>query len=159
MKETKDNNQKLFKIRVFKDFEFPSFSIEKDNTMQDLYNKSMEELRENYNNNNNYFEYELVQVTPFVLRKEPENLSVNWNNNFNFFIRELAINELEEKYGKIDYKTNPDIFDKRTRNHGNGVDQDSPYHLKAEIEDFFSNRVNHYVNLFENKLIRNNGGN
>lgn len=157
MKETKkDNitNQKLYRIRIYKDFEFPSFSINQDNTIADLLNKSMEELSENYSAESyDYFDHELIQVMPFSLEKELPKLSSRFNTNFNFAIREIAINDVEQKYGKLNYESNPSIFDKRTKSNGESIDPRSPYHLKGEVEDYYSERVQHYANILENKLL------
>jgi len=154
MKETKDkkkdNNQKLYKVRIYKDFEFPSFSINANNTMEDLYIKSLEEVNDNFSREN-YFELDILQVLPFTLEKPlPEDED---RRDFNFFIREIALHDLEAKYGKLEYKTNPSVFDKRTRNDGTGIDPECPYKLKTEVENFFHERAQHYLNILKNKLV------
>lgn len=155
MNETKDNSgQRLYRVRIYKDFDIPSFSVDENNKLSDLYTKSLEEVIENSHDNRNYFDFEILHVMPFAFKKElPKDLDNRWRNDFNFFIREIAINDLEAKFGKLDYKINPSIFDKRTKNDGNGVDPYSPYNLKTELEDYFSERVKHYISVLENKVI------
>jgi hypothetical protein len=154
MKGTKDNNQKLYKVRIYKDFEFPSFSIDQNNKLQDLCLKSLEEVEENFHKDDDYFEIEVVQELPFVFNKEVGRIDDNRIRfDINFFIREIAINDLEAKFGKLDYKSNPDIFDRRTRNDGTGIDENSPYHLKEEVDKYYGERVKHYCAVIENKLI------
>lgn len=154
MKETKDKNkengQKLYKIRLYKDFEFPSFSISPSNTLEDLYIKSLEELNDNFNREN-YFSLEISQILPFTLEKPlPKDED---RRDFNFFVREIALYDLESRYGKLEYKTNPKVFDRRTKNDGMGVDPESPYKLKVEVENYFHERVQHYFNILKNIVV------
>lgn len=154
MKETKDNNQKLYKIRIYKDFEFPSFSIDSNNKLEDLYTKSIEEVEENFHGGEEgYFELEVTHILPFELKKDLQRVNTERAMyDYNFFIREIAINDLETKYGKLDYEANPTIFDRRTRNNGE-IDTHSSYGLKSEIENYYIERVKHYCTVLENKMI------
>lgn len=143
-------NQKLYKIRIYKDFEFPSFSINQENTLLDLYDKSLEEVHDNLKTED-YFELEVTQTLPFTLKREEEPNKMK--SSLKFFIKEVAIRDLETKYGELDYEKNPSIYDKRTRNNGRGADADSPYYLKTEVEDYFSMKVNYYSEIFLNRNI------
>jgi len=154
MKETKDSSQKLYKIRIFKDFEFPSFSISADNTLYDLYVQSLDELRENFNGEN-YFELEVKQILPFKFTREVEEEERGEPGvikDYRFLIKEIAIRDVEDKFGKLDYNSNPSIFDRRTRNDGSGLDIHSPYYPKVEVDAYYSERVKHYYEIIENKL-------
>lgn len=148
MKEV-PNNQKLIKVRVYKDFEFPSFSINQDNSLEDLYHKSLEEVEDNFQEEG-YFQIEIIQTLPFTLKKDQEHQKT-MGHNFGFFIREIALADLAAKYGEINYERNPEIFDRRTRNNGEGAVEDSPYNLKEEVEQFYSDRVSYYLKALENK--------
>lgn len=154
MKETKVSKQQhLYKVRVFKDFDFPSFSIDKENRLQDLFSKSLDEVGENFHKGERYFDFEVMHVLPFTFTREVERVNTERASyDFNFFIREIAMNDLEAKYGKLDYDSNPTIFDRRTRNNGE-IDPHSPFNLKADVEEYYLERVRHYCSILENKMV------
>ena len=56
MKEAKKNNQQIYRVRVYKDFDYPSFSIDKNKRLEDISYKAMEEVKESIHNTN-YFNF------------------------------------------------------------------------------------------------------
>ena len=125
MKEEKKNSQQIYKIRVYKDFDFPSFSIDK---------------------NNEFFNFEIVNILPFSLGNEIE--EITGNMDYDFFIKEIALESTRENFGDLDYETNPKIFEKV-----NKTDVSVTFNLKPEVENFFIKQVRKYASLFNSKKI------
>lgn len=150
------NKQTIYKIRFYKDFEFPSFSIDKNNTLADLHNKSIEEVKENINNENidSYFNTEVTSILPFEIKINIPNFQIDSiPKDISYFIREFALADLEEKYGPLDFEKNPNIFDKRTKNKYGYIIENSPYVLKNNIENFYIERVEKYLNIYNIKSV------
>ena len=145
MKEEKKNSQQIYKIRVYKDFDFPSFSIDKNNLLSDLSFKCIEEVKEN-SDNNEFFNFEIVNILPFSLGNEIE--EITGNMDYDFFIKEIALESTRENFGDLDYETNPKIFEKV-----NKTDVSVTFNLKPEVENFFIKQVRKYASLFNSKKI------
>lgn len=145
MKEEKKNSQQIYKIRVYKDFDFPSFSIDKNNLLSDLSFKCIEEVKEN-SHNNEFFNFEIVNILPFSLGNEIE--EITGNMDYDFFIKEIALESTRENFGDLDYETNPKIFEKV-----NKTDVSVTFNLKPEVENFFIKQVRKYASLFNSKKI------
>lgn len=151
MKEQKknDSTQQIYRVRVYKDFDFPSFSINHRNRLEDLTYNALEEIKE-YVHRGEQMQFELINVLPFSLEnaEKLEGQEKKHNFNYNFFIREIAINDTQATYGELNFEKNPDLFVK--------VQDDKltvKFSLKPEIEAFFVNRIQTLHRLFENKTI------
>lgn len=142
----KSSTQQIYKVRMYRDFSFPSFSVNKNNTLEDLTYKAMEEVKENYRNER-FFNFEIINVLPFTLKTEIEEISGNMD--YDFFIKEIALEDTREKYGEIDYEKNPDIFELGTKS-----DTSVTYNLKPKIEDYFLERLRKHILTFGNLRIR-----
>lgn len=142
--------QILYNIRVYKDFQFPSFCIDKNNHLSDLYTKSLQELAENFQTEG-YFNLEIKQKLPFSI-KTLEGLQnpgpINGPIDVNFLVNELALKETESKYGVFDYKKNPSIYQ--------NVEKGSPYtpNILPEVEKYFVDRYSYFLSIIGPKLIR-----
>lgn len=161
-KEATKTSQIIYNVRIYKDFQFPSFSIDKQNSLQDLFTKSLQEVSENYNNPN-YFELELKQELPFsvkTIERLEQKLELQRNTDVSFLIRELCINDTETKYGVLDPSQNPKIYNYRKRQEGESGDAyallkaTSYPKLLPEVEEFYLNRYNHYREVLEPKIVR-----
>lgn len=149
-------SQVLYKVRVYKDFEFPSFSIDKNQHIADLYSKSLEEVSENFDKDENYFQMELTQIVPFsikeIQKKEEEMRGRKVGVDYNLLIGILSTGAFEKKYGVINYETNPDIYDQKIKNNGS-IDGYAPYALKPEVERYYLDTYKYYSNLIRNKFM------
>lgn len=151
MKEQKKNesSQQIYRVRVYKDFDFPSFSINHRNRLEDLTYNALEEVKE-HAHRGEHFKCEIINILPFSLKasEELENLEKNRFTDLNFFIREVALNDTQETYGELNFDKNPNLFIKT---------QDDKltvkFSLKPEIETFFINRIQTLSRLFENKTV------
>lgn len=133
----KHNNQSIYKIKIYKEFEFPSFSIDSNNKLSDLYVKSLENINENLNTEN-YFEVVIENILPFKF--QDKTIEKGEINNTNFLIKEFCIADTEEKYGKLNMDLNPNIFT-------------STGTLIKEVENFYLSRNNFYNKIATEKLI------
>lgn len=145
MKEGKKSNQQIYKIRLYKEFSFPSFSIDKNNTLADVTHRALEELKDNLQNPE-YFQVEITNILPFTLKSDFQESTGNMD--YDFFVRELAINDTKERYGELDYDKNPKIFEK-----GNQTQSSVTYNVLPEVEDFFVKKLKKYISLFDCKKI------
>lgn len=148
MKEQKNNkgtNQQIYRIRVFKDFDIPSFSVDKKNLLSDLSYRSLEEVRENFQHPE-YFNFEVINVMPFTLKTEVN--ETTGNADYDFFIREVALDATREKFGELNYEKNPSLFEKR---------EETPttvtFHLREDIELFYVKQLQRISNLLNTKRI------
>lgn len=155
MKEEKKSNQKeekttqqIYRVRVYKDFDYPSFSINKLNKLEDVSFKAMEEMRENYDNPN-YFNFEIINILPFSLKTEIT--ETTGDVDYDFFIREISLEAVREKYGEISYETNPKIFQKISE-----TDTSVTYNLIAEVEAYYIIQIKRYTDLIRHKKIPRN---
>lgn len=154
MKDKEKNDQKIYRVRVYKDFDYPSFSIDKNNKLQDLSYKIIEDLHENINHNANldtYFNFEILQVLPFSLNHQIEETTNN--TNYDFFIREIALDILQQKYGEINYAKNPDIFEMSKK-----TDTEVVFTLKPEIEDHYVTMVKKMTKMINEKSVNFGSG-
>lgn len=151
MKEQKKNNpQQIYRVRVYKDFDFPSFSINHRNRLEDLTYNALEEIRESAHRGER-FECEIINVLPFSLNasEDLEKIEKNKSSDLTFFIREVALNDTQEKFGELNFDKNPSLFVK--------VQDDKlsvRFNLKPEIEDYFVKKIQNLSKLFENKTVR-----
>lgn len=152
MKEQKksDSTQQIYRVRVYKDFDFPSFSINHRNRLEDLTYNALEEVKESAHRGER-FECEIINVLPFSLEasEELEKMEKNKASDLNFFIREIALNDTQEVYGELNFDKNPNLFVK--------VQDDKlsvRFNLKPEIETHFIKRMQILSKIAENKVVR-----
>ncbi len=146
MKEKEKSNQQIYRVRVYKDFDFPSFSINKSNRLADVSYMAMEEIRNN-SQDQSYFNFEIINVLPFTLRTQI--VETTNNSDYDFFIREVALQKITSLYGEIDYEKNPDIFIK-TSDTGTSVS----FNLRLDIEDIYLKEVRNLTNMINIKGIK-----
>lgn len=148
MKENKKSaksSQEIYRLRVYKDFEYPSFSIDKNNRLEDASYKALEDVREN-SENPDYFKCEITHVLPFTLKSNIE--EIESSTDYDFFIREIALENTREKFGEINYETNPSIYEAISK-----TDTSVTLHLIPEVEEFYITQVRKYATLIKNKKI------
>lgn len=146
MKEEKKNsNQQLYRVRLYKDFDFPSFSVSRDNRLEDMAYGALEEMKENYKNTG-YFNLELINVLPFSLKTEVTETTNN--TNYDFLIREISLENTKEKYGSLEYKDNPKNFSVVSKS-----DTSVTLCLLPEIEDYFIKQIKKYTNLVKTRTV------
>ena len=144
--ETKKNNQQhIYRVRAYRDFDYPSFSINKVNKLEDISYKALDEMKEN-SDTPNYFNFEIINVLPFSLRVSVEDTTENMD--YDFFIREISLAATREKYGELNYETNPKIFEKEGE-----TDLSVAFHILEEVENYYVNQVKKYTELIRNKKI------
>jgi len=141
----KSKNQQIYRVRVYRNFDFPSFSVDKNNTLEDITFKAREEVRENHENPD-YFKCEIINVLPFSLKTEVE--ETTQNSDYDFFIREIALESVKDKYGDISYESNPSIYEKRDESAVSVT-----LYLKPEIELYYLEQVRKFTNVIRNKTV------
>ena len=144
-KNSKGSNQQIYRIRVFKDFDIPSFSVDKRNLLSDLSYRSLEEVRENFQHPE-YFNFEVINVMPFTLKTEIN--ETTGNADYDFFIREIALDATREKFGELNYEKNPDLFEKREE-----TATSVTFHLREDVEHFYVRQLQRISNLLNTKRI------
>ncbi len=148
MKEQKksESGQQIYRVRAYKDFDFPSFSINHRNRLEDLTYNALQELKDFAHTGEN-FNFEIINVMPFSLKTSVEDTVKN--PDYNFFIREIALQETQDKFGELNFDVNPSLFIKV---------QDEPtivkFNLKPEIENYFVERIQTLNRVLENKVVR-----
>jgi len=146
--KTDSKGQQIYRVRVYKDFDFPSFSINKNNRLEDVSYKALAEARENIlNSNEDYLNFEIINILPFSLKTKIEDTTRN--TDYDFFIREIALESLRSKYGEVSHETNPSLFVKVAESPTQVI-----YNLIEEAEAFYHKEVKRYTVALNNKLIR-----
>jgi hypothetical protein len=150
MKEDKKfRKQKIYRLRIYKDFEFPSFSINKHNKLKDLSQAALETLKENSKNDNmdDYFSFEIIQELPFSIREE-EVIPSTGNIDYDYIVREIALEHTKEKYGELDPQINPSLFKVSEK-----TSISITYNLIREIEIFYITQIQKYNTLIADKIV------
>ena len=150
MKEQKSNEQQIYRVRVYKDFDFPSFSIDHRRKLEDLAYNAIEEMKESSHRGEN-LNVEVINVLPFSL-KIPEEViqkEKQRSGDLNFFIREVALNETQIKFGELNFDKNPSLFTKVS-----DKTISVRFRVNPEIEEFFVDKIQNLSMLFENKIVR-----
>jgi hypothetical protein len=136
-----DSTQKIYKVRIYKDFYFPSFSVNKNAPLGELTLNAIDEIKENFEDEG-YFEAEVLDILPFNFREEaaiPE-LKIGTGT----LIRELAFSIMEQKYGKLDPTVNKDLFEEINDLRG---DMRIQFYLRGDIEKEYSKLLNTFYNI------------
>lgn len=123
----KKTNQKLYKYRIYKDFEMPSFAIDSGDIDYNLMDQAYREVWEN-SKNRDYFQGEIVDVIPFTTNKYPNMLKEKFN--YSKLVKALTLEEIQKEYGELDFDKNPDLFEREEKD-GFRV----TFNLKDEIQD------------------------
>ena len=123
----KKTNQKLYKYRIYKDFEMPSFAIDNGDIDYNLMDQAYKEVQEN-SKNRDYFQGEIVDVVPFTTNKYPNMLKEKFN--YSKLVKALTLEEIQKEYGELDFDKNPDLFEREEKD-GFRV----TFNLKDEIQD------------------------
>lgn len=143
-------NQKMYKVRLFRDFEFPAFSVNNSNVLEDLTYKSLDEVGENFQQEN-YFQIEVDQDLPFILNKKLAKIK-GGNRHANFIVKEISLIETELKFGELDYVKNPHLFQVSEEFGDNLVESGIKLYVTDEIEQFFTSKVNLYSKSLQTKI-------
>lgn len=123
----KKTNQKLYKYRIYKDFEMPSFAIDNGDIDYNLMDQAYKEVQEN-SKNRDYFQGEIIDVVPFTTNKYPNMLKEKFN--YSKLVKALTLEEIQKEYGELDFDKNPDLFEREEKD-GFRV----TFNLKDEIQD------------------------
>ena len=123
----KKTNQKLYKYRIYKDFEMPSFAIDSGDIDYNLMDQAYKEVQEN-SKNRDYFQGEIIDVVPFTTNKYPNMLKEKFN--YSKLVKALTLEEIQKEYGELDFDKNPDLFEREEKD-GFRV----TFNLKDEIQD------------------------
>lgn len=123
----KKTNQKLYKYRIYKDFEMPSFAIDNGDIDYNLMDQAYKEVQEN-SKNRDYFQGEIIDVVPFTTNKYPNMLKEKFN--YSKLVKALILEEIQKEYGELDFDKNPDLFEREEKD-GFRV----TFNLKDEIQD------------------------
>lgn len=125
--KNKKTDQKLYKYRIYRDFEMPSFAIDNEDIDYNLMDQAYREVLEN-SKNRDYFQGEIVDVIPFTTNKYPNMLNEKFN--YSKLVKALTLDEIQKEYGELDFDKNPDLFEREEKD-GFRV----TFNLKDEIQD------------------------
>lgn len=159
--------QKVYRVTLSKTFEYHSAVIDEGNFLSDLHAKAVDDFVSKLGSSSarpSDFDCKLEAELPFRVRlarnteKDPKNVRVQ-NVDLDFMIQEIALELIEKKYGKLNWKENPKVFVQlnSTSESRNAYEESnyrtSNFYLKPEIEEELNQSIENLLDTMRRRVL------